>query len=110
MPWRRWEGATSPCMPAAEREAAIIAFLTKVVTNNPPSARIALKNFLIDVARVVEIERNDIDQSGIDFDPAERFALKRRIHSNMLAAGVIRNIRLAREEYEGTYLEVWEEE
>lgn len=110
MAWLRWDGPGSPLMPEAERDVAITAFLTKVITNNPPAARVNLKAFLMDVAKIVEIERNEIDQSGVHFDPEERFAIKRRIHNACLVAGVIRNFRLARVEFEDAFIEMWHDD
>lgn len=110
MAWLRWEEQYSPQMPEAEKQAAIQELVNKIIANDPPWIRIALKAWLLDVCNIVEVERNEIDPSGIFLDPRVRFETKKRIHEGLALMECIRNFRLARTEFEDAYIEMWHPE
>jgi len=110
MPWLRWEEQYSPQMPEAEKQAAIQALVAGVISNDPPWLRTALKAWLLDVCNIYEVERNEIDPSGIFLEPRTRFNIKKRIHEGLVLMNCARNFRLARTEFEDAYIEMWHDE
>ena len=110
MPWMRWEDQYSPQMPEADKQAAIHAAMDCVIANNPPELRLAIEAWLLDVCNIYEVERNEIDPSGIFLDPQTRFGAKKRIHEGLVLMGMIRNFRLARTEFEDSFIEMWRDE
>jgi hypothetical protein len=110
MTWMRWEDENSPQMPTAQRQAVIHAVMDAVVAGDPPTLRADVESWLLDVCTIVEVERNEIDPSGIFLDPVERFEIKKRIHAGLAQMSMIRNFRLARTEFEDAFIEMWHDE